>query len=54
MASLPHHRDPFDRMLAAQAIVDNLTLVSVDAASRTESRGPLRKIAYEVLFTFKL
>ena len=28
----PHHRDPFDRMLIAQAQVENLTLVSVDAA----------------------
>jgi PIN domain nuclease of toxin-antitoxin system len=24
------HKDPFDRMLAAQALIDNLTLVSVD------------------------
>ncbi len=29
--SFPHpHRDPFDRMLAAQAILDRLTLVSND------------------------
>lgn len=27
----PVHRDPFDRMLAAQAMVENLTLVSIDA-----------------------
>ena len=27
-----HHRDPFDRMLVAQAIADGLTLVSSDAA----------------------
>ncbi len=26
------HRDPFDRMLVAQALSDNLTLVSSDAA----------------------
>lgn len=26
-----HHRDPFDRMLLAQAIVEQLTLVSADA-----------------------
>ena len=26
------HRDPFDRMLAAQAILEDLTLISVDAA----------------------
>jgi PIN domain nuclease of toxin-antitoxin system len=29
--SLPyHHRDPFDRMLAAQSLVEGLTLVSAD------------------------
>lgn len=28
----PHHRDPFDRMLVAQAQVDGLTLVTRDAA----------------------
>jgi PIN domain nuclease of toxin-antitoxin system len=27
-----HHRDPFDRMLIAQAMADNCTLVSRDAA----------------------
>ena len=26
----PHHADPFDRMLIAQAVTDGLTLVSVD------------------------
>jgi PIN domain nuclease of toxin-antitoxin system len=26
----PEHRDPFDRMLAAQAVVEGLTLVSKD------------------------
>ena len=26
----PHHRDPFDRLLIAQAIADDLTLVSAD------------------------
>jgi PIN domain nuclease of toxin-antitoxin system len=31
VATLPfHHRDPFDRMLAAQALVDELTIVSAD------------------------
>lgn len=31
--SLPwHHRDPFDRMLVAQALDESLTLVSKDAA----------------------
>lgn len=29
--SMPHHhRDPFDRMLIAQAIVDGLTIVTAD------------------------
>lgn len=27
-----HHRDPFDRMLVAQAIVERLTIVTSDAA----------------------
>ena len=27
-----HHRDPFDRLLAVQALVEGLTLVSADAA----------------------
>ena len=27
----PHHKDPFDRMLAAQAIADGLVLLTVDA-----------------------
>ena len=31
--SLPrHHRDPFDRMLIAQAMVENASVVSADAA----------------------
>lgn len=28
----PHHRDPFDRMLVAQAIIESLTLASRDAS----------------------
>jgi len=28
----PHHRDPFDRMLVAQAQVEKMTLISKDAA----------------------
>lgn len=27
-----HHRDPFDRILAAQALFENLTILSCDAA----------------------
>ena len=31
VASMPyHHRDPFDRMLVAQAVVDGLTIVTAD------------------------
>jgi PIN domain nuclease of toxin-antitoxin system len=33
VASLPwHHRDPFDRMLVAQACAENLTLLTADRA----------------------
>src|SRR4051812_37682169 len=33
VSSLPfHHRDPFDRLLVAQAIVENMPIVSVDKA----------------------
>jgi PIN domain nuclease of toxin-antitoxin system len=28
----PHHKDPFDRLLIAQALVDGIPLVSVDVA----------------------
>ena len=28
----PHHRDPFDRMLVAQATIEGLTLASRDAS----------------------
>lgn len=32
-AALPfHHRDPFDRLLIAQAVVENLPIISVDSA----------------------
>jgi PIN domain nuclease of toxin-antitoxin system len=33
LATLPlHHRDPFDRLIAATALVEGLTLVSADGA----------------------
>jgi PIN domain nuclease of toxin-antitoxin system len=33
LSSLPmHHKDPFDRMIVAQAIVENLPIVSIDEA----------------------
>jgi PIN domain nuclease of toxin-antitoxin system len=32
-AALPfHHRDPFDRLIIAQAVVENLLIISVDSA----------------------
>lgn len=32
LENLPlHHKDPFDRLLISQAIVENMTLVSADA-----------------------
>lgn len=35
VATLPaHHRDPFDRLLIAQALVEGATLVTSDAAMR--------------------
>ncbi|EAW44023.1 hypothetical protein N9414_22858 [Nodularia spumigena CCY9414] len=31
VADLPmHHKDPFDRMLIAQALVEGLTIITVD------------------------
>jgi PIN domain nuclease of toxin-antitoxin system len=30
----PHHKDPFDRMLVAQTLVEALTLVTADEAIR--------------------
>ena len=38
LQSLPlHHRDPFDRMMIAQALEENLTIVSRDRAFRAYS-----------------
>jgi len=43
--SLPHHhRDPFDRMLVAQAQVDGLTLVSSDREIRRYSVSLLQAV----------
>ena len=36
----PHHRDPFDRMLVAQALADKLTIVTRDVALR-RYRAPI-------------
>jgi PIN domain nuclease of toxin-antitoxin system len=36
LSSLPfHHRDPFDRLLAAQALEEGLAIVSADAVFNT-------------------
>ena len=37
----PHHRDPFDRMLVAQALTEGLTLVTHDPAFRPYGVGLL-------------
>jgi len=42
--SLPHHhKDPFDRLLVAQAIVEGITLVTSDPIVASYP-GPIRKI----------
>jgi PIN domain nuclease of toxin-antitoxin system len=41
-AALPlHHRDPFDRMLIAQAQLEDITLVSADAIFRQYNDVPI-------------
>ncbi len=42
-ALAPIHRDPFDRLLIAQAIVEGITLLTVDAAV-ARYPGPIRKV----------
>jgi len=39
----PIHKDPFDRLLIAQAIVEQITLLTVDAAV-ARYPGPIRKV----------
>ena len=39
----PIHRDPFDRMLLAQATVEGMTLLTADACVATYP-GPIRKV----------
>ena len=44
IATLPHlHKDPFDRLLLAQAIVEGMTLLTVDDVL-SRYRGPVRKV----------
>ena len=39
----PIHKDPFDRLLIAQAMVEGITLLTVDATVARYS-GPIRKV----------
>ncbi|HEX2164600.1 MAG TPA: type II toxin-antitoxin system VapC family toxin [Thermoanaerobaculia bacterium] len=39
----PHHRDPFDRLLVAQALVEGVVLLTADAKLALY-RGPVRKV----------
>ena len=39
----PHHKDPFDRLLVAQARVEGITLLTTDAAV-AQYPGPVRKV----------
>ena len=39
----PIHRDPFDRLLIAQAIVEGITLLTVDAQV-ARYPGPVRQV----------
>ena len=44
VGSLPHiHKDPFDRILIAQAMVEGITLLTVDATI-ARYPGPIRKV----------
>jgi PIN domain nuclease of toxin-antitoxin system len=42
-ALAPIHKDPFDRLLIAQAIVEGITLLTVDAVV-ARYPGPIRKV----------
>lgn len=45
VAMLPaHHRDPFDRMLIAQATVEGITLLTQDVAIAAYTQSPIRRI----------
>ena len=39
----PLHKDPFDRLLLSQALVENVTLLTTDA-QLAAYRGPVRKV----------
>lgn len=39
----PHHKDPFDRLLVAQALVEGVVLLTADA-QLARYRGPVRKV----------
>lgn len=40
----PHHKDPFDRMLIAQATVEGITLLTNDTAITAYTNSPIRYI----------
>ena len=39
----PLHKDPFDRLLLVQAIIEGITLITCDA-QLTRYPGPIRKV----------
>lgn len=39
----PHHKDPFDRLLVAQALVEGVVLLTADA-QLARYKGPVRKV----------
>jgi PIN domain nuclease of toxin-antitoxin system len=39
----PHHKDPFDRLLLAQALVEGVVLLTADA-HLARFHGPVRKV----------
>ena len=45
VANLPdHHKDPFDRLLIAQATVDGITLLTSDATLLAYVASPIRRV----------
>jgi PIN domain nuclease of toxin-antitoxin system len=45
VANLPnHHKDPFDRLLVAQATVEGITLLTNDATVATYTTSPIRLV----------
>jgi len=45
VANLPHHhKDPFDRLLIAQATVEGITLLTNDATLAAYTESPVRRV----------